>query len=286
MKVDIVCPLYNAQCFIDGFIKNLKAQQGIELGNVVFPVTRSEGHEEVVKKVSEAGFISFLVEPENFSHSLTREEAVYKYCTCDVVVMLSQDVVINDVNAINKLASVIDDKVVFAYGRQVCTNSTIEKYIRDKNYGNSSYVISCNDVQKLQLKSFFSSDAFSAYYRPAFISLGGYDHIPMMMNEDMYYSKKVLDSGYLKAYVAEAVVEHSHRFTLKQLYSRYYETGKWLARFSEFNEYGTTDSGFKLAFYILKRAIKDFNVPVLFRWLPDMAVRFIGLKAGKRHKEK
>ena len=50
---------------------------------------------------------------------------------------------------------------------------------------------------------------------------------------------------------------------------------------SYLNNYGTNSSGWGLAKYILKRAWQEHNIKVLFRWLPDMAVRFIGMRVGK-----
>ena len=132
------------------------------------------------------------------------------------------------------------------------------------------------------LRAFFASDAFAAYDRPAFLALGGYDGIPMMMNEDMYYAKKLLDAGYRKAYVAGAVAEHSHRFTLKQLYHRYYLTGVWFREHPEFSGYKTTDTGMKLALSVFAGALKHFNLPVLLRFLPDMTARYLGMKKGAK----
>lgn len=283
MKADIVCPLYRADEYIDGLIENIGRQQDIEINKVVFPITRSDNFEKVIEKIVNAGYDHFIVEPEQFSHSLTREKAIYEYCSSDIVVMLSQDVILTDDHTVSHLARAINDRVIYAYGRQVCKRKSIEHYIREKNYGGNSFTVTNDDVQKLQLKAFFASDAFSAYNRKSFVELDGYDHIHMMMSEDMYYAKKVLDNGYSKAYVAEAVVEHSHKFTLKQLYRRYYETGKWFAEHPEFDNYKTTDSGLKLALYVLKEALKDFNIKVLFRWLPDMLARYMGMRKGKKY---
>lgn len=282
MKVDIVCPLYKADDHIDALLAGLCAQKDVELANVVFPVTYTDGCEKVIEKIANAGFSHFIVQPDQFSHSLTREKAIYDYCSSDVIVMLSQDVKFVDDKAISILAEAIHGDVIYAFGRQIVKKKTIEFYTREKNYGAESTIVTKDDVDKLQLKAFFASDAFSAYNREQFVKLGGYDHIHMMMSEDMYYAKKVLDNGYSKAYVAEAVVEHSHKFTLKQLYARYYETGKWFAEHPEFDNYKTTDSGLKLALYVLKEALKDFNIKVLFRWLPDMTARYLGMKKGKR----
>lgn len=281
MKIDIVCLLYQAENYIDGVLERLKAQKGIELGRAVFPITESETANAVAEKVAAAGYEYFFVKKEEFSHSLTREKAIFEYCENEVVVMLSQDVVLFDENSIAELTKVIDEEVVYAYGRQICRKKTIEHYVRQKNYGDTSETVSQKDVEELQLHAFFASDAFAAYYRPTFLSLGGYgEH--MMMSEDMFYAKKVIDAGYKKAYVAEAVAEHAHHYSFKQLYNRYFQTGIWFAEHPEFDEYKATNSGLSLALYVFKKALFAFNIPVLVRFIPDMLARFLGMKKGKK----
>lgn len=281
MKIDIVCLLYQAENYIDGVLERLKAQKGIELGRAVFPITESETANAVAEKVAAAGYEYFFVKKEEFSHSLTREKAIFEYCENEVVVMLSQDAVLFDENSIAELAKVIDEEVVYAYGRQICRKKTIEHYVRQKNYGDTSETVSQKDVEELQLHAFFASDAFAAYYRPTFLSLGGYgEH--MMMSEDMFYAKKVIDAGYKKAYVAEAVAEHAHHYSFKQLYNRYFQTGIWFAEHPEFDEYKATNSGLSLALYVFKKALFAFNIPVLVRFIPDMLARFLGMKKGKK----
>ena len=282
VTVDLVCPLYKAKNEILGFLERLERQKGICIANAVFPVTESEDAKETVEILKEKGYQWFLVKKEEFSHSLTREKAIFEYCQSDVVVMTSQDVILENEDAILHLAESVNKEVAYAYGKQICKKKTIEYYIRKKNYGEQSEVIDYSDIERMQIRAFFSSDAFAVYYRPTFLKLGGYDHVNMMMSEDMYYSKKVLENGYKKAYVAEAVAVHAHTFTIKQLYQRYYQTGVWFGQHKEFDRYKTTDSGLKLAWYVLKKALKDFNVPVLFRFLPDMAARYLGMKKGKK----
>ncbi|MBQ8428217.1 MAG: rhamnosyltransferase [Clostridia bacterium] len=284
MKIDVVCPLFEAAEEIDGFLTRLQAQTGVEIQKKVFAVTKSADFERTVEKLQAAGCDYFLVEKEDFSHSLTRQKAIYEHCESDVVIMMSQDVVLENEDALLLLASAVSAEVPYAYGRQICKKKTIEFYVRNKNYGSESLIVSQADVEKMQLKAFFASDAFSAYHRPTFLSLGGYDDEHMMMSEDMYYAKKVIDAGLKKAYVAEAVVEHSHKLTLKQLYNRYYQTGIWFANHPQFDNYKTTDSGLKLATYVFKKALLHFNIPVLFRFIPDMLARYLGMKKGKKCK--
>lgn len=282
ITVDVVCLLYHADDYIENLIKGFKKQEGVIFNNVIFAITECGDTRQVKNKITENGYAFFCVNKEDFSHSLTREKAICDYCTSDKVIMISQDVNLLNSNAFYELVKPLNEEVVFVYGKQICRKKTIEYYVRKKNYGECNRFVSIDDIDKLQLTTFFASDAFSAYHRPTFIKLNGYDNIHMMMSEDMYYAKKIIEAGYKKGYIATAIVEHSHKFTLKQLYNRYCETGKWFSQHPEFNNYKTTDAGLKLAVFVLVHALKDFNLPVIFRWLPDMVARYLGMKKGKK----
>ena len=283
--IDIVCPIYKNFDQLERLYSLLQKQVDVEIANYVFPLTISDDKEvdEKIKTfLKEHNIIYFEVTKDEFSHSLTREKAIRDYCKSDVVVLCSQDVIFFEEHALSRISEAINDEVVYAYGKQICTKKTIERYIREKNYPKESQIISSDDIEKLQLMAFFASDAFSALNRKVFIKINGYQGYNVMMAEDMLYSKFVLDAGYKKAYVAEAEVEHSHKFTLKQLYNRYYETGKFHKEVNLFNQYKAEDSGLKLAMYVLGQALKHFNIPVLFRWLPDMSARYLGMRKGKK----
>ncbi len=282
MRVDVVCPLYQAENFIEGIISSIKAQQGVEINKVIFPITKSENCSVTADVIQKHNFTYFYVEKQDFSHSITREIAINDYCESDIVIMITQDAVFEKHDAFSLLATSINEQVVYSFGRQLCKKRNIEFYARSKNYGKKSITVTKDDVKKMQLKAFFASDVFSAIHRPTFIKIGGYDGIHMMMNEDMYYAKKVIDLGYAKGYVAQAEVIHHHDFTKKQLYDRYYQTGLWFASHPEFDNYKTTDSGLKLAFYIFFRALITFNFPVIFKFFPNMIARYKGLKHGKK----
>lgn len=288
IQVDVVCPMYRDIIEINRFFDKIKNQKNIAINSIVIPHTLCGDEkidnqiEEIVKKHSNT--IYFSVNKKDFSHSLTRQKAIEEYCTSDIVVLCSQDVILNDELAIYNLAKEINDEIVYCYGRQICSKKTIEKYTREKNYGDKNIVVSKEDIDRLQIMAFFASDAFSALNRNVFIKIGGYQGYNVMMNEDQLYSKFVLDNGYKKMYVADAKCEHSHKFTLKQLYNRYYQTGIFYKNIKIFDGYKVNDSGLKLALYVLKRALMQFNIPVLFRWLPDMTARYLGMKKGKKSK--
>ena len=283
-SINVVSPVYKNVEQIKNLYTAIKNQKDVNITKVVFALTLSneEVDNEIISFMEENGITYFSVSQEEFSHSLTREKAIREYCDSEIVVLCSQDIKITDEYAIKKLTDSLNDEVVYAYGRQTCKNHSIEKYIRRKNYPNESYIVFKEDIEKMQIMAFFSSDAFSALDRNVFIKINGYQGYNVMMCEDMLYSKFILDAGYKKAYVAEAVVEHSHKYKLKQLYNRYYETGKFYKEVKLFKNYKTNDSGLKLALSVLGQALIHFDIIVIFRWLPDMAARYLGMKKGKK----
>ena len=285
MSVDIVCPIYKNYEQLVSLYEALNKQVDIKINKFVFPMTIS-GDIEIDNKIrefiKEKKITSFEVSKEEFSHSLTREKAIKEYCESELVVLCSQDVVFFEEHALSRIAASINEEVIYSYGRQICQNHSIERYIRKKNYPKKGYIVSKDDIERMQLMAFFASDAFSCSSRKHFLELNGYQGYDVMFAEDMLYSKFVLDAGYKKAYVEGAIVAHSHKFKLKELYNRYYETGKFHKEIGLFNQYKSTDSGMKLALYVLGQALIHFNIPVLFRWLPDMAARYLGMKKGKK----
>ena len=136
-------------------------------------------------------------------------------------------------------------------------------------------------ARELGLKTFFFSDASSAIKRETFAKLNGYDGKRLAINEDMYIAYKLIMNDYRIKYCADSEIVHSHNFTLKQQYARYYDTGKFFKENDYLNKYKVNKAGGSLAIYILKRACQDKNWKVLIKFIPNMAARFIGMKVGK-----
>ena len=103
----------------------------------------------------------------------------------------------------------------------------------------------------------------------------------MPTNEDMYFAHKLIHAGYRIKYCADSEVYHSHDFTYKQLYKRYYDTGIFFKQNKYFLNYKSNESGIDLAKYVFKRAIQDKNFKVVFQVVPNFAVRFIAKLIGQ-----
>lgn len=277
--VDIICPLYNAERYIENLHKSFIMQKKIKLNKIRYVLTESKDNtEEYLKKHN----IEYKkIKKNEFSHSLVREKEAME-SDSDIVVFVTQDVVIDDELWLYNLTKDIGkDDIVASYSKQVTKYNNIEKYTREANYPAISKVVSKNDIPELGLKTFFFSDASSAIDAKTFKKLNGYDGKNLPISEDMYIAYKIITNGYKIKYCAESIVHHSHNFTLKEVYDRYKLTGKFFKENSYLDNYGTNKSGGGLAKYILKRALKDRNFKVLMRFLPDMGARFIGMKVGK-----
>lgn len=280
MTVDIICPLYNAEKYIKDLHCSILKQENVEIKTIRYVLTKSKDKTEDILKTLEKCVYN-VIEPEEFSHSLTREKEALK-SDADILTFITQDVIIERTDWLeNLIKPIVCNEADASFSRQLCNNNSIEKYTRECNYPNESRIVSDKDIDKLGLNTFFFSDAASAIKRETFIKLNAYDGKIFPTNEDMYFAYKLITNGYKIKYCADSEVIHSHNFTLKQQYKRYYDTGKFFKANDYLNKYKVNKAGSGLALYILKRAWQDKNWKVLFNYLPNMAARFIGMKFGK-----
>lgn len=278
-KIDIICPLYNAEAYIENLNKSFLKQKKICLNEIKYLLTESKDNTEKFLKDNKIKYKKIKV--KDFSHSYTREEAAFE-SNADIVVFVTQDVVIEDERWLYNLTKDIDDDIVACYSRQITKFNNIEKYTRESNYPNKSSVVSKKDIEKLGLKTFFFSDAASAINRKIFVKLNGYDQKKLPISEDMYIAYKIIMNGYKIKYCSDSIIYHSHNFTLKEIYKRYKLTGQFFKENNYLDKYGTNSSGFKLAKYVLKRIVQEKRFKLLFRFPFDMGARYLGMKVGKK----
>ncbi|MBR3660927.1 MAG: glycosyltransferase family 2 protein [Bacilli bacterium] len=278
--IDIICPLYNASNYIEKLHKSLLKQKNIFINKFRYVLTESDDNTE--KYLKDNNINCRKIKRKEFSHSLVREREALA-SDADIVVFITQDIVIEDDLWLYKLVKDIDDtNIVATYARQISKFNNIEKYTRESNYPDKDIIKSKKDIDKLRLKTFFFSDAASAINTKVFKELNGYDNKNLPISEDMYIAYKIIMNGYKIKYCANSIVYHSHNFTLKEIYKRYKLTGKFFKENYYLDKYGTTGSGVNLAKYILKRIFQEKRFLLLFRYPFDMAARLIGMEVGKR----
>lgn len=280
MTIDIICPLYNAERYIMELHENILKQKNVNINKINYILTKSNDNTEKILKELKCDYE--LIEKKEFSHSLTREKTANR-SKADILVFITQDIIIkSEYWLANLTRGIISGECEASYSRQICGNNSIEKYTRERNYPDESFIVSMNDVEKKGLTTFFFSDASSAIRKDVFEKLNGYDEKDFPTNEDMYFAYKLITNGYRIKYCSDSVVEHSHNFTLKQLYKRYYDTGVFFKQNKYLNKYKVNKAGGGMAIYVLRRALQEKNFKVIVEFIPNMAARFIGMKMGKR----
>ncbi len=280
MKVDIICPLYNAQNYIELLNKSLINQKKVKINKIIYILT--EGKDDTEKILNNKKINYQKIVKKEFSHSLVREKAAMA-SDSDILIFITQDIVIEDELWLYKLIKgIINGECEASFSRQITKYNNIEKYTREKNYPEKSYIVTKKDIKNIGLRTFFFSDAASAIKTSIFKELKGYDNKNLPISEDMYIAYKIIMNGYRIKYESDSVIYHSHKFTLKELYNRYKLTGQFFKQNSYLDEYGTTGTGASLAKYILKRILQEKRFNLLIRYPFDMAARFIGMKVGKR----
>lgn len=284
MTIEVICPLYNAEKYIRNLDSSIKRQKNVNIQKISYILTESNDNTKQI--LNDIGAKYDEIKPEEFSHSLSREKIAMR-SNADILVFITQDVEIRNDDWLEKLVEpIIINEVHASFSRQMTKYDNIEKYTREKNYPKESYIVSKNDIERLGLRTFFFSDASSAINRKVFQALNGYDQKDLPTNEDMYIAYKLIINNYNIKYCSDSVVYHSHQFSFKQLYKRYYDTGLFFSENRYLDKYGTNKTGGGLALFILKNAIKDCNLNVLIRFVPDMLIRVVAMKMGKKNGRK
>lgn len=283
MKISIICPLYNAKSYLQALHEKLLSQEKIKDYEVEirYVLTECKDNTEDILKDLKANYKK--IKKEEFSHSKTREEMAFA-SDGDIIVFISQDVKMKNNQWLKNLVlPIINGEAEASFSRQLPENNTIEKYVREKNYPKESRIVSKDDIDRLGVLTFFYSDASSAIKASVYKKLNGYDGKRLIINEDMYLAEKLINAGYKIKYCSDSEIYHSHVFTLKELYKRYFDTGVFFKQNSQFLNYKSNESGVALAKYVFKAALKEKNIGVLVNILPNFGARFIGNELGKRY---
>jgi rhamnosyltransferase len=100
------------------------------------------------------------------------------------------------------------------------------------------------------------------------------------VSEDMEFAYRTVMDGYCIKYEAGAKVCHSHSYTLRSLYKRYFQIGCFFGKNRYFENFKTAKEGKRQTKFILYNLIK--NAPLLVpRFIAEVAVKFIGFKIGE-----
>ncbi len=274
MKIEIIVPLYNCASYIEDLNNSLKNQKDIEINNIKYILTESSDNS---KEVLDSLNLKYeMIKKKEFSHSLTREKAIFE-SDSDYVFLLTQDVkIIDDYTLKGLLDFTVSNDLAGAYIRQV-SKGKLDKYFRLYSYPKKSYVHGKKDLDESR-KAVFFSDVFACINTKIFKEINGYDNKDFVTNEDMYYCYKCLKNDYKIGYYADKYVIHTHNMNYKETYNRYVLIGKFLKENKEIYslELRNRITYVKIVFLILRR----FDLIALCLLPRNSLARMRGMKKG------
>ncbi len=179
-----------------------------------------------------AGWEVEVIPRSEFNHGGTRNRAVRRCAAdIDVLVFMTQDALPADDRFLEHLVRpIVSGEAAAAYARQIPYEDAdpAEVFARGFNYPAQPARRTRDDIDRLGIRAFFFSNVASAIDRATFARLGGFPD-DVVMNEDMLFCAKLLRDGGGVAYAADALVRHSHNYSIGQQFRRYFDIGAFLA---------------------------------------------------------
>lgn len=201
------------------------------------------------------------IPPHAFHHARTRNVAA-SLGKAPIVINLSGDAIpASDGWLHNLLANFSDPGVGAAYGRQLPKpGSTMERFDTfDRVYGEQRIVKDPAHRNGLGYRFYHFSDANSALRRSVWEANPYPEDLKMF--EDLAIAKRILDAGWKIVYEPDAPVFHSHDYSNKQLFKRYFDIGYTFKELQIWEAPGTRSTLFrdfrKLLNRQIARATKD-----------------------------
>jgi len=223
MTFKVIIPTLNAsrewEAFREVLLQNVAADDVI-----VIDSASTDGTADIVSRDSVR---VCSIKRSEFDHGGTRQLALDLAPKADVFVYLTQDALLAGEDHVLQLLRAFDDPSVgAAFGRQLPRRnaSPIEAHARLFNYSTRSGLRTLSDKATLGFKAIFISNSFAAYRRTALEAVGGFPR-DTIFGEDTITAAKLLKAGWKIAYVAEAQVYHSHSYTWRQEFRRYFDIG-------------------------------------------------------------
>jgi rhamnosyltransferase len=280
-KVSLLIPTFNAGNKWEQALKSINDQQFSFYQKIIVD---SGSKDNTVDLAQAYGFDVITIPQQQFNHGATRQLLVEKAAGADIALFLTQDAILAGNSSVaNLISSFNDHMIALAYGRQLPHEHAqpLEEHARLYNYPKKSQVRSIKDKGRLGFKTIFCSNSYAAYRLSALNQAGGFP-LDSIMGEDTITAAKFLSLNYKIAYVAEASVRHSHNYTFKEEFKRFFDTrvfheqNKWLVQ--QFG--GPAGEGKK---YVVSefKFISKHHPTKIFQVFSSVMGKWLGYHAGR-----
>lgn len=282
MEYSLIIPTRNAENCI-GKLLNAVRSQSLPPQKIL--VVDSASEDRTVELCRSFGVDPLVIDSASFDHGGTRDMA-FRMTDTPYVIFMTQDALPERKDSIERLLCHFARRPRLAIigGRQIAypQASPQEKLVRAHNYPDQTRFWEESQCAALGVRAYLISDVFAAYRRDAYLAVGGFDH-PLMTNEDMLITQKLLDAGYEAGYAGDACVYHSHDFTWHQQYRRNYIVGRTMVRYaSRFRNAQEMGEGMALAMDVEKQLLRKGKLGACFAFAWDCSARLLGNRMGRR----
>ena len=283
--ISVIIPVRNGGEVLRRCLEAIRAQRvDDEVEIVVVDSSSTDGSAELARDL---GARVEVIPVEEFNHGGTRNLAA-GLARGEVLVFTSQDAVAIDENWLATLvAPLAGERIAGVYGRQLANPEAHppERYFLDFLYGADGRRQEAAGASELTMETTLFSNVNAAIPRTVFERFPFVDDI--VMSEDQAWARAVLLAGYRLVYEPRAAVRHSHHYTLRSAFRRFFDSGASADR--------AYMAGGRPAGKVLRRAAWRYARGELAwlwrtgqrRWIPYAVLyefaKFSGLQLGMRH---
>jgi rhamnosyltransferase len=223
MTISVIIPTLNAAKQIAKLVCGLQ-EQLICPDEII--IIDSSSDDRTVTIATELGCKTYIIKRASFDHGGTRNYGA-NLASGDILIYMTQDASPLDNKLIeNLIKPLLNSLAVASFARQIANADAnpLEQFARQFNYTPISAIKSKDDLQTTGIKTFFFSNVCSAIKKSDFLAAGGFQD-RMIMNEDMFLAAKLILAGKHISYCPDAIVRHSHNYTIPQYFKRYFDIG-------------------------------------------------------------
>jgi rhamnosyltransferase len=283
--VSIIIPSLNAERTIGRVLEGIRSQR--------FPQDRIEvividsSSRDATREIAEGYGVRVITIPqEEFHHGGTRNMGARLAAGEHLVFLTDHAVPANEDWLGNLVAGLEGEGVAGCYGRQTAHPGTVpmEAFYLEYMYGPEPRSQRWNGG-RLNITLTWFSNVNGAMKKEVWERFPFSESI--VMSEDQEWTRRVLEAGYAIAYRPDAVVYHSHNYSMKHAFRRFFDSG--MSSHDSF----LPESGGGMAFLLqsglryLGAEIRFLSAHGQFRWIPYALVyefnKFLAVSLGRRH---